>query len=58
MIFFVILHSILTITSVLSAKSNLTSQGNYKCADVYCINLDTYSKLDVPTDPIRVSYKL
>ena len=45
------------IDGVFSAKSNLTSQGNYKCADVYCINLDTYSKLDVPTDPIRVSYK-
>ena len=39
---------------VLSSNKNLTSSGNYKCADVYCINLDTYSKLDVPTNPIQV----
>ena len=30
------------------------TSGNYKCADVYCINLDTYSKLDVPTAPVKV----
>ena len=38
-----------------SAVSNLSSLSNYKCADVYCIKTDTYSKLDVPTDPIKVN---
>ena len=41
-----------------SAVSNLSSLPNYKCADVYCINTDTYSKLDLPTDPIRVKWVL
>ena len=53
----IILHCIIfftTINSVFSVASNLSTLSNYKCADVYCINLDTYSKLDVPTDPIRV----
>ena len=34
------------------------TSGSYKCADVYCINLDTYSKLDVPTTPVKVSVDL
>ena len=34
------------------------TSGNFKCADVYCINLDTYSKLDVPTTPVKVSVDL
>ena len=46
----------LFISPVFSANANLSRSGNYKCADVYCINLDTYSKLDVPTDPIRVGH--
>ena len=44
----------LGITSLTCLLSGLA---NYRCADVYCINLDTYSKLDVPTDPIRVNMK-
>ena len=43
---------------VCSTSSNLSSLPNYKCADVYCINLDKYSKLDVPTDPIKVNVDL
>ena len=27
---------------------------NLKCADVYCINLDEYSKLDIPTNLVEV----
>ena len=46
----------LVFSPVFLANANLSRSGNYKCADVYCINLDTYSKLDVPTDPIRVSH--
>ena len=46
----------LVFSPVFSANANLSRSGNYKCADVYCINLDTYSKLDVPTDPIRVGH--
>ena len=45
------------ISIVLSNNDNLTRDGNYKCADVYCINLDTYSKLDVPTTPVKVSLR-
>ena len=48
----------LVLSPVFSANANLSRSGNYKCADVYCINLDTYSKLDVPTDPIRVGHQI
>ena len=47
----------LVLSPVFSANANLSRSGNFKCADVYCINLDTYSKLDVPTDPIRVGHQ-
>ena len=40
---------------VVLSSNNITGSGNYKCADVYCINLDTYFKLDVPTNSIQVT---
>ena len=45
------------IAGVLGGNKNLTNSGNYRCADIYCINLDTYSKLDVPTSPIKVNLR-
>ena len=54
---FIAVISCLVKNFIMAANSNLSKSGNYKCADVYCINLDTYSKLDVPTDPIRVIKK-
>ena len=48
---FVIISSIFT---VLSTCDNNTRPANYKCANVYCINLDNYSKLDVPMDLVEV----
>ena len=39
--------------SAKDSNPNHTS-GNFKCADVYCINLDTYSKLDIPSTPVKV----
>ena len=52
--FLALIHSEHHLTSLTCLLSGLA---NYRCADVYCINLDTYSKLDVPTDPIRVNGK-
>ena len=52
-----VLVLVLALATAEATTTNHT-EGNYKCADVYCINLDTYSKLDVPTSPVKVSVDL